>query len=77
MIQLCGNQFSGDFKLLAMPESLRQVHVWNNHFSGKIVLLKSCDNLHFIANDNHITSVVDENGRTHPWEEQILKEQRD
>ena len=79
-LQLEGNMFEGDFELLEIPSSLDYLNIWCNQWDrkGKIVFPRQAGQkkMHFEL-WSHCTAVVDECGNTHPWEKEILEDQRE
>ena len=79
-LQMEGNMFEGDFELLEIPSSLEFLNIWCNQWDrkGKIVFPRQVRErkIHFEL-WSHCTAVVDECGNTHPWEKEILEDQRE
>ena len=73
-IDLSSNAFTGDFQLLSLPPSLEIIYITNNNLSETIVLLKSTREKWFDFYCHDIKSVIDENGRGHAWEGDIMKD---
>ena len=74
VMQLQENNFWGDLRLLALPPSLRGVNVGENELSGRAVLLgvQSYKSMHFDLLYDFVTTVLDEGGRRHAWEGNII-----
>ena len=72
VIRICRNAFSGEFRLLSFPPELEKIDIGHNNFTPTAVVSEVGGKMHFELVHNSFTSVVDEEGSTHPWESDIL-----
>ena len=74
------NEFEGDFCLLDVPPNLQDLRMWGNKWDkkGRIVLPRDVGErkMHCLFY-SLCPAVVDECGNTHPWEKEILEDQRE
>ena len=73
VIDLGHNALSGVFRLMECPPDLDYVSVDANPLDGTVVLLCRAEEMRFELNFDNIKAVVDEEGNTHPLQEDILK----
>ena len=71
VIDLGHNALSGVFRLMAYPPEY--VNIDANPMDGTVVLLHKAEEINFELNFDNIKAVVDEEGNTHPLQEDILK----
>ena len=71
-INLADNVFEGDLWLMSFPRSLKEIKVGGS-LSGKAIFNKSRSPMHFKLAYPGIKIVVDEKGKTHAWEKQIIQ----
>ena len=71
-LDLSKNSFTGEFRLLTFPESLEVLTLYDNPLSGTAILQKSDNVMHFELESSCFSQVVDEEGNTHAWEDNIV-----
>ena len=77
-IDLSMNAFTGEFRLLVFPPHLRTISIGSNRLNETLVLGDGDGVIGFILLFSDVKSVVDKEGKTHPWEETIIRyNQRD
>ena len=71
-MDLSENSCTGDFRLHSFPESLEILALFDNPLSGMAVLQKADGDMPFELKSNCFSQVVDEEGKRHAWEDEIM-----